>query len=272
MHAGRGRRPVGRFPLTRFSIRAILITTLAVTGCTRLPAADVKRIQQAHQAYSAGRYSQSQQLVTPVIAQYPTQPDVAEALYVRGLAWLKTGKTDSARADFEAALRVADREDLIPLLHAQLGNLDYEAARYQSAIAHYRRADSDLPARPPSDRVLKRYAEALQRIGRFDEAKRVQARLLLRFPQSQTATQVRQTGSWAKDYYTIQCGVYTKPDAARRAAADLSKRGVNASAWREERNGLVRHIVRSGRYQTHAEASQALAAVRRVVPDAFIVP
>jgi tetratricopeptide (TPR) repeat protein len=246
---------------------------MVAPGCTRLPASAVRQIGEAHRAYQAGRYAQAQRLVTPVIAKHGDKPDVAEALYVRGLSRLKTGQTVTARADFESALGVADRDELIALLHAQLGNLDYEAGQYQGAIAHFRDAQRlGLPSRPPSDRVLARYADSLQRVGRFREAKTVHARLLVRFPHGQAATQVRQQGTWAKDYYTIQCGVYSKPESARRAAADLGEKGLDASAWREDRNGAVRHVVRTGRYRTHAEATRALAAVRRVVPDAFIVP
>lgn len=273
MNAGCRWRPVKGVGRTRFWMGAFLVAVMTAAGCTRLPASAVRQICQAHQAYRAGRYTQSQRLATPVIAKYADKPDVAEALYVRGLARLKTGTAPAARADFESALRITDRDELRALLHAQLGNLDYEAGHHQSAIRHYRNAERiGLPPRPPSDRVLARYAESLQRIGNFREARKVHARLLLRFPRSQAAAQVRRTGSWAKDYYSIQCGVYSKPDSARKAAAQLHSRGINASVWREQRNGLVRHVVRSGQYRTHAEATRALPHVRRAAPDAFIVP
>ena len=279
MNAGCGRRAVKGVTARRSWTVVLLIATVCAPGCTRLPASAVRQIRQAHQAYQAGRYTQAQRLATPVIARHACEPDVAEALYVRGLSRLKAGQTATARGDFESALGLSDRRELTALLHAQLGNLDYEADRHQSAIQHYRAAERiGLPDRQrraageASARVLWRYADSLQRVGRFREAKQVHARLLLRYPNSQAAADVRRTGSWAKDYYSIQCGVYSKPESARQAAADLQQKGIGASAWREEHNGRVRHVVRSGRYRTHAEASRALPAVRRVVPDAFIVP
>jgi tetratricopeptide (TPR) repeat protein len=259
---------------TRFWTAGIAIAVVVVVaGCTRLPASAMQRIEQGHRAYQAGRYSQSQHMLSPVIAQYRNEPDIAEALYVRGLCRLKTGAADAARNDFKAALRITDRDELRALLHAQLGNLEYEAGRYETAIGHYRAADrAGLPSQSPSDRVLQRYGESLQHLSRFREAKAVYADLMLRFPRSSAAAEVRRKGSWAKDYYSIQCGVYSKPESAQRAAAGLRQKGIRATAWREERNGSVRHVVRTGQYRTHAEARRALPAVRQVVPDAFIVP
>ena len=122
MRTERGRRTMG----ARWAKWVALVAVMVAPGCTRLPASAVRQIGESHRAYQAGRYAQAQRLVTPVIAKHPDKPDVAEALYVRGLSRLKTGKTVTARGDFESALGVADRDELIALLHAQLGNLDYE--------------------------------------------------------------------------------------------------------------------------------------------------
>lgn len=250
----------------------MLLVMLATAGCERLPGSAVQQVRQAHSAYERRDYVQSERLLTPVIGAYADSPDVAEALYVRGLCRLKQGSTAAARKDFEAAVRRTQRPELRALLHAQLGNLDFEARRYTQAAGHYHVARGDLPERPPTDRVLLRYAECLQRIGKFREAKLVLAELLLDYPRGQVAAQARNKLSGPQDHFAIQCGVYSKSAYAKRAAEKLRKVGVDARAWEQRRNGALRYVVQTGHFRTYAEARQALPRVRAHVADAFIVP
>ena len=249
-----------------------LLIAITMAGCDRLPASAVKQIRQGHDAYRQQNYVRARHLLSPVISAHPTAPDVGEAYYVRGLARLKGRQVEQARQDFLAGLRVTDRSELRSLLHAQLGNLAYEAGQYESAANHYRRARPDLPDHPPSDRILLRYGIALQRCGRFREGKLVLADLLTRFPSGPAAAEARRRVGWVGDYYSIQCGVYAQQANAEATARRLRAKGVTASAWRETRNGSTRYVVRAGRYARRANAKRALPQVRRVIPDAFVVP
>ncbi|MFQ5492528.1 MAG: tol-pal system YbgF family protein, partial [Phycisphaerae bacterium] len=175
-----GRRP-DPTGLQLVRVFVTLVTVLTAGGCDRLPGPAVKQIREGHQAYRDRQYDLADRLLSEVIAQHPDAPDVAEAYLVRGLAELKSDKPGRAQADLEAGLGLSDRPELIALIHAQLGNLDYEAGRYESAAAHYGLAADDLPDLEPTDRVLLRYGISLQRSGQFHEAKQVLASLLLRF-------------------------------------------------------------------------------------------
>ncbi len=251
---------------------AFTAAALALAGCDRLPASAVKQIRQGHDAYQRRNYAAAQQRLSPVISAHASKPDAAEAYYVRGLARLKAGQDGPARKDFLAGLRVTDRPELRALLNAQLGNLAYEANQYESAAGRYRQAQAQLPDRPPTDRVLLRYGISLQRCGRFREAKLVLADLLTRFPTGEAATEARRRAGWVGEHYAIQCGVYSKRANAEASARKLRGKGVDASAWRETRNGSTRYVVRSGRYSRRADAERALPRVRRFISDAFVVP
>lgn len=253
-------------------VAGVAVASLAGGGCHRLPEAAVRQIRQAHQAYRHRQYARCERLASPVIAAHAAEPDTAEAYYLRGLARLRTDRKQAAKTDFEKGRRLTDRAELKALLHAQLGNLEYEAGQYERAAGHYRMAEADLPPHPPSDRVLLRYGMSLQRSGRFREGKRVLARLLLRFPSGRPADQARRKVTWPHDYHRVQCGVYSKAETARAAARRLSDRGVPASSWRQTRNGKTRYVVQAGRYRTYPEARRALEEIRPIVPDAFIMP
>jgi tetratricopeptide (TPR) repeat protein len=244
----------------------------AIAGCDRLPASAVTQIREGHQAYQQQNYAGAQQRLSSVIAAHPTQPDIAEAYYVRGLAALKRGQTEQARQDFLAGMRLVERPDLRALLQAQLGNLAYESGLYEAAVVRYQKAEPDLPERDPTNRILLRYGISLQRCGRFNDAKLVLADLLTRFPHGPVAADARRRAGWVGDHYAIQCGVYARQPNAQSTARQLRSKGVKASAWRETRNGSVRYVVRAGKYARRSDAERALPAIRRIIPDAFVVP
>jgi len=96
--------------------------------------------------------------------------------------------------------------------------------------------------------------------------------LLDSFGTGPTAAEARRALSHVGNHYSIQCGVYRQQANAQAAARKLRGQGFEASAWRETSNGSTRHVVRSGKYQRRADAERDLPKVRRLVPDAFIVP
>jgi tetratricopeptide (TPR) repeat protein len=250
----------------------VAIIGVAAGGCETFPGAAARQIRQAHQAYQYRQYARCEGLVGPVIAANADRPATAEAYYLRGLSRLRTSQKKAGRADFEAGLRIAQRADLIALLHAQLGNLEYEAGNYRRAAGYYQRAEPSLPPHPPSDRVMLRHGISLQRSGRFREAKPILGKLILRFPSGRPAEQARRKVTWPHDYHCVQCGVYSKANSAKTAARRIRERGVKASSWRETRNGKTRYVVRAGEYRDYQAAQRGLRQIRAVVRDAFIVP
>ena len=145
----------------------ILLGFTFLGGCASLPASAVQRIREADRAYQTRRYHVAEKLLAPVIESHGDKPDVAEALYLRGLCRLRTDRAAEARADLDRALYLARRNDLIDRLHTQLGNIEFDDERYNRAAVYYEQAYDDLPDRPPKDRVGYQYGVALQRLGRF---------------------------------------------------------------------------------------------------------
>lgn len=251
---------------------AVLIVSVHLGGCTTLPPPAVERIQKADRAYRDGRYSVAEQLLVPVIETHGDKPDVGEALYVRGLCRLKTKRAAEARADLEKALYLTRRNELVDRLHTQLGNLEFDRERYVPAALFYEQAYDDLPNRPPKDRVGYQYGIALQRCGRFPEAKSVLTDVTTKFPRSSFASQARRKACWPHEYFTIQCGAYRNIGGAHGQAETLQEHGLEALAVPQSAASSKLYVVRVGRYRTYAAARRALPGVQRVQPDAFIIP
>jgi tetratricopeptide (TPR) repeat protein len=252
---------------------ALAAVAATLSGCSQMPGSATKQIREGHLAYNQNQFELSERRLTPIIEQYPDAPETAEALYVRGLARVCRNKSSAAKSDFQAALRLAERPELRTLIQAQLGNLEYEASNYASAVNYYRLCSEDLADRPPSDQILLRYGVSLQRAGDFREGRKVLADLLMRFPHGPASRDARnKIGGAGSQYFSVQCGVFSKESSARELSQRLNGQGISAAAWRESRDGRAQYVVRSGQFRTYAEAEQALGRVRQHVRDAFIIP
>ncbi len=260
----------GARPITQ----SLLIVALGgvVSGCAALPGPAVRQIREADAAYSAQRYAEADKILSPVIDDYMASPDIAEALYLRGLCRLRTGRSVEAQADLEGALERSQRPDLTDRLHTQLGNLEFDQERYNRAVGYYEDSYRDLPNRAPKDRVGLQYGLALQRLGRFGEAREVFNDVATHFTDTDFGAEARRKATWAHDYFTIQCGAYRDIAAAHRLAQTLKDKGVDALAVPEEGVSSKLYMVRVGRYRTYAAARQALPGVQRAQRDAFITP
>lgn len=240
---------------------------LAIGGCTSLPPDAAKQVNQGKAAFDGGRYADCDRTLTAVLNVHSANPAAADAFYYRGLARTQLRQRDPARRDLDSAARLAKDPALRALAHAQLGNLDFDDQRYGDAIRHYRAARPDLPASAPIDRILYQYGVALERTGASAESRQIFAELTQKYPSSPFAVQAGSRRGGA-NVFSIQCGVFNRGDLAQQAAGRLRGQGFDATVVPD--GGSFK--VRVGRYRTYAEASAQLPRVRRVQPDAFIVP
>lgn len=250
---------------------ATLLAT-ALGGCTLLPPDAVRQVRSAHDAYRAGRYDQAAQVLSPVILKYGQSPEVCEALYLRALCRVQQRQMGSARQDLERALPRSERVDLTALIRAQLGHLAFDEDQYPQAAALYSQAEPDLPARGPLGQVLYQHGVSLQRSGRFADARPLFARVFKEFASSPLAVNARRKYDWNRDYFTVQCGAFTKMESTREVVDELRQRGIQVWVSPETRNSENFYVVQAGRHRTYAEAAATARAIQPVVSDVFIMP
>lgn len=245
---------------------------VVAAGCASFPESAARQMQEAHHAYLDRKYAASEQLLNPVIERHGELPEAAEALYVRGLCYLQTNRRARARADFERALTTSKRPVLTALLRAQLGNLEFDDGRYARASELYAAAERDLPEGPPVDRITYQRGVGLQRAGRFEDARVVLAKMFIDYPSSPYAADARRKSKWKYDYFTVQCGAFTRIATAHETAARLRQKGFDALAVPDDRSGSRLHYVHAGKHPDFASAAAAAESIRSVIPDAFVVP
>lgn len=246
--------------------------TLLGSGCATLPPDAVRRIQTADADYQAERYSQAVRKLNVVIANYPKTRGVGEAYYLRGLCNLQTQSEHQARVDFESALATAKRPALVARVEAQLGHLSYLQGDYARAVQYYASALPNLPDQPPKDEILYREGDSQQKCGRWKQARQVLPKIWHLFPNSEFVPYARRKFTWPHDYFTIQCGAFSRSDLAHAMANDLRMHKFDAVATVNPMLEATPHVVYVGSYTAYTEAEQQLARVRQQVAEAFIVP
>jgi tetratricopeptide (TPR) repeat protein len=252
-----------------------LLIVIAVTvggGCDTPSKRAAEQVRQADRAYRVARYEESERIASDVIRTHPDELFASEALYLRGLSRLRRGERNAAENDFLAALRRCDHRPLKALLWVQLGNMAFDDERHAAAARSYGRAVEDLPANVSAEKVWFQYGVSLQRNGEFKRARVVFGRLLAEHPSSALASSARRKLAWRHDHFSVQCGAFSSEENARSAARALREGGVNAAVARRDLRSAYPFVVLAGRFRNFGAAESALADVRRIQGDAFIVP
>lgn len=202
----------------------------------------------------------------------PGSPDIPRAYYIRGLGNAKLQRRAEALSDLKEALRLSKSDELTWRTNVVLGTMYFEDGDWQQAYDTLKRAAAKMPAQTPLDNVLYRLGQCCERLGRWAESREYFQRMAQQFPNSEMAPLARRRVALSVDYFSIQCGVYSRTENADSQAADLTRRGMPATVRREVRNGQNVFVVLTGRFSSYADALRALAGVRKTVPDAVIWP
>ncbi|MCH7721602.1 MAG: SPOR domain-containing protein [Planctomycetes bacterium] len=237
-----------------------------------MPRSAIQQIRQAQQAYDAGRYARVDQLVSPVIAKHGSQPQIAEALYLRALGRLQVGNQPGAEGDLRRALVISRDRQTTALIEAQFGYLRFADNQYERAVAHYRSAVGNLSTDARSDELRFCYGVSQLRAGRFADGRATLKRLAHADPTGPYGEASRRKADWPHDYLVVQSGAFSQSSAAEAEAQRWKDRGKPASVTATHDGGHTLYLVHVGRYKTFADGVFALREIRAVSPDAFLFP
>ena len=129
-----------------------------------------------------------------------------------------------------------------------------------------------MPRSGRTDWFLYRLGQALERTGRWADARAKFQRVVNEFPTGPVTPNARRRLALNLDHFSIQCGVFQKKENATRVAADLGRQRFASGVYRDARPEGDHWVVRVGRYSTYAEAQDALARIKSHVADAVIWP
>lgn len=251
---------------------AMLLAAFIGTGCSQLGPAQRATLDEANRLYQDGKLQQAEDRLDPLITRYSQAQEIAEAYYLRGLCRARAGEQVKAAADFEQAIARSRYNQLTARAKASLAALSYRSAYWHRAVELYMEALPELPDRPPKDEILYAAGIALRRVGRWDDAARQFAEILLRYRDRPIAREAIKQARWRHAYYSIQLGAFRDADHAAEAVHNWRSRNVDAVQENMPRQGEALWIVRAGHYRSYIEAVDGLKRIRRIEPGAYIIP
>lgn len=269
-HANRCRgRQWDVFP---FKLVLLCFVLTVVSGCLRLGPRERGILQRASQLVSSGQYNDAVTQLNRIIPDYDSAEEIGEAYYLRGVSFFHEGRLDAAEKDFRRALAKAKRADLKAYAQASLGTIAFRRSQWDRAADYFKASVGKLPNEPPTDQLLYTAGLAMRRAGDWDEAKFQFARVLREFRGTEVAQLALHQATWHHPFFSIQLGVYRDARNATQAVEGFRQRGIQAVRESKARYGESMWVVRSGQYSTYSAALSALPSLRRVQPDAVIIP
>jgi TolA-binding protein len=255
------------------TVALLSVPLLFQAGCTRLGPAERKTLMQASDLYTRGSYSQAVQRLNSLIRDFPQATEISEAYYVRGLCRTKTGDPRGAAADFEEAIRVSKNEDVVVRSKISLAAVSYQQGQWSKAADLYSDAVPRLPDRPPSDQIVYYAGVALQRAGRWQDARLQFARIIHKMPNSPILADAKRMIGWQHEYFSLQLGAYQDTENAEKAVQAFRTKNLDFVQMENHPwQGRVVWVVMAGRYRSYGEALGALQRVRTAAPDAHVIP
>jgi TolA-binding protein len=249
-----------------------LVNAVAVAGCASLPSAEQEQLRLAASQYVRGDSTAAVQKLDRIIRDYPRAAEIAEAYYIRGLCHARSGRADAAKQDLRKAISDGKREDLVADAQASLAGIAYKEGDWSTAANYYADAIKGLPDSPPKDQIHYHAGVAMQRSGQWRQAQQQFAMILFKFRQSSVAAPAQRQAAWKHEFFSIQVGAFSSTAQADKAIEGFRAKGLDTFQEFSSPDGGAKWLVLSGRYTTWAEAQAALARVRRVQADAYIVP
>lgn len=246
---------------------------LLLSGCSDLTSQQRAWRDEGVRAYERDDdYGRAIQKLTLFLNEVGDRPEAAQALYVRGISYAKTGRRAAAYADLKRSLELADEEDVTWRASFVLGVLHFEDARWQDSGRAYSTALSNMPTDPPMDFALFRLGQCCERTGRWSSAQQAFRRLVEQFPERDLAESARLRLSRRAEHFALQCGAFAVRENADKLLDELSGKGLDTYIRSEVRGHKTLHVVLVGRFVSYEQAEGYLLTARQHVQDARIWP
>lgn len=230
-------------------------------------------LTQGQQFYEKEQYSRAIEQFSRFLGEVREGPEVAQALYLRGISNAQLGHRGQAYADLRGCTVTRTNVEAVWRAYVVLSTLLFEDRQWTQAGENLRAAAERMPGIPPKDAVLYRLGLCHERSGRWQDAAECFARVATDFPASTYAEPARRRVQLRTSYYAIQCGAFREESNARRQRADLKQEGLDTYIREEIRGRTPMYVVLTGRYASYEQAQSYLAMVKeQFVADAVLWP
>lgn len=255
------------------AVTAVLLATLS--GCAgQLSQEQRMWLDRGRQCYEREDYGCAIDQLSRFLSQVDQGPEVAQALYIRGMSHAQAGLRPAAYADLRRCVALPGEQDVTWRSYIVLGTLHFEDQQWAEAARDLRAAVTRMPNVSPKDAVLYKRGLCYERSGHWSEAQGCYRDIATGFPGGRYAAVARRRLQLNADHFAIQCGAFRERDNAETLSRSLGREGLSAYVRRELRGRTALYVVLVGRYATYDDALRQLAMVRQfeIAKDAVLWP
>jgi tetratricopeptide (TPR) repeat protein len=243
-----------------------------VCGCEQPSKTFQDWLVGGEQACSEKKYDVAIQQLTLYIDAVGAKPEAARAYYLRGVAFAELSRRDQAREDLRRAADFPGKGDVAWRAYSVLGTLEYEDGRWAEAAKYYELVAEIAPTEPPKDLFLFRLGACYERLGRWEDSRRIFQQVVDEFPASSAKNDALRRVQLNADHFAVQGGVFSSAQNADALVKQLQQAGFTPTVFKEPRNGVLVYVVHVGRFNRYDIALRELARVKGYVPTAVLWP
>jgi tetratricopeptide (TPR) repeat protein len=230
-------------------------------------------LAQGQECYERNDYAGAIQQLNYFLREVSEGPEVAQALYVRGMSNAQAGHRQQAYEDLRRCVTVPSRADIAWRTYFVLGTLHFEDEQWSLAAESLRAAADRMAAEPPKDLALFRLGLCRERMGQWQAALNAYTELVRTFGSGVYVAAAQRRLELRADHFAIQCGAFRERANAETLRADLNGKALDAYIQEEFRGRTAMYIVLVGRYASYDDARAQLAMIKQqFVPDALLWP
>jgi len=188
-----------------------------------------------------------------------------EARYLMGLAFLKLGKPEEARDNFNFLLNNYPDSSIEQELLLAVADSFYLDGEFESAESAYKGLLKAFKDGDFNTISYLRLGASLRKQGKWDEADKYFNRIVKDYPQSLEVSDARKFLKKDK-FFTVQAGAFSKKENALRLLETLKRKGYYMSLEKVYDKDNILYKVKTGKFSTKAMADNE---VRRLERDGF---
>ncbi len=262
-----------RTNLRAAALPLLLFAAVALLGCEAgLPRDQQALLNEGRAAYERREYTRAIGQLDRFLEVARQEPQIATALYLRGMSHAQGGRRTQAYTDLKNAVQRGADTDAGWRASVVLGTMYFEEERWAESANAYATGVPRMPDADGKDRALYHWGLACERAGRWSDSREPFSQLARRFPSSQYASAAARRLTQHPDFFAVQCGAFSVASNANNLVDQLRRNNLSAYVRRERRERGEMYVVLVGRYPSFSEARRQLEHVRTYAPKAVIWP
>ena len=256
------------------SLVAVVLTCL-LSGCagSGLTTAQQADLDQGLACYERNDYGRALAQLDRFLGEVEEGPEVAQALYIRGLCNAQLGRRSSAYADLHRCAELPTDTDIAWRNYIVLGTLYFEDEKWVQAAQSLRAAADRMPNAPPKDFVLFRLGLCHERMGQWQAALGFFGEIPRLFTSGAYLKAAQRRLRIKASHHAVQCGAFGEKANAQKLVTDLEQQGLEPYIFEETRGRAPLYVVLVGKYQSYDDVRGQLSMIKQhFVDDALLWP